>query len=69
MIDLILYFKNSKGVRKEIGKTKNEKETFKLIHQFLDEHNFKSYYMRIWEKDGCKYVDVGSHTEFFIVED
>lgn len=69
MIDLILYFKNSKGVRREIGKTKNEKEAFKLIHQFLDEHNFKSYYTRTWlnpDNKLEKIYDVGSHSEFFI---
>ena len=37
------------------------------MHQFLDEHNFKSYYTRCWNtSDGNTHYDVGSHTEFFI---
>ena len=67
--DLIVYFKNSYGKRREIGKVSSEKEAFKVIHQFLDDHHFKSYYTRSWinpEDNTEKYYDVGSHTEFFI---
>ena len=69
MTDLILYFKNSAGVRREIGRGAAEKDIFKIIHQFLEEHNFKSYYTRTWinENDNKEKVyDVGSHSEFFI---
>ena len=69
MTDLILYFKNSSGVRREIGRGAAEKDIFKIIHQFLDEHNFKSYYTRSWISSSNeleKVYDVGSHTEFFI---
>ena len=49
------------------------------IKKFLEEHNFKSYYTRIqreYDNPYCKvdktksrYVfDVGSHTEFFILD-
>ena len=48
MNDLIVFFKNSRGERREIGKASSEKEAFKVIHQFLDEHKFKSYYTRSW---------------------
>lgn len=69
MINLTLYFENSQGKRREIGKPKTEKEVFKIIHQFLDEHNFKSYYTRTWlnpDNELEKIYDVGSHSEFFI---
>ena len=71
MTDLILYFKNSAGVRREIGRGAAEKDIFKIIHQFLEEHNFKSYYTRTWinpDNHNEKYYDVGSHTEFFICD-
>ena len=64
-----LLFQSSDGSERVIAEVDNQDDAFNEINKFLDEHNFKSYYMRIWEKDGCKYVDVGSHTEFFIVED
>ena len=41
----------------------------KLIKDFLDDHNYKSYYSRTWinENDNKeKICDVGSHSEFFI---
>ena len=43
-----------------------EKEVYLLIHLFLDEHNFKSYYTRTWKTDEGTMYDVGSHTEFFL---
>ena len=69
MEDLIVYFKNSRRERREIGKVSSEKEAFKVIHKFLDDHNFKSYYTRSWLNPSNqleKVYDVGSHTEFFI---
>ena len=69
MNNLIVYFKNSRGERREIGKVSSEKEAFKVIHQFLNDHKFKSYYTRSWLSSSNKLekvYDVGSHTEFFI---
>jgi hypothetical protein len=44
----------------------------KEINKFLDKHNFKSYYTRVMP-DGDDpnriILDVGSHTEFFKIED
>lgn len=65
----ILYFENSLGIRREIGNPKDEKEAFQIIHQFLNEHNYKSYYTRSWIDESNpkeKIYDVGSHSEFFI---
>jgi len=65
-----VYFLNSKNVKREIGKANTEEEANKIIQQFLDAHNFKSYYSRYWycEEENGTMVDVGSHTEFFIIE-
>ena len=61
-----LYFKNSKGEERLIAIVQEGQEAFKEIQNFLDEHNFKSYYMRTWvDSDGFKWVDVGLHSEFF----
>lgn len=61
-----LYFIDSHGNYRLLYENVVEKEVHILIQRFLDEHNFKSYYTRIWETDeGTKY-DVGSHTEFFL---
>lgn len=65
---MILNFKNGQGVERDIGQPNSYKETCEMIDKFLDKHNFKSYYTRIW-KDNGKYVfDVGSHSEFFILD-
>lgn len=69
MNDLIIYFKNCRDNRRKIGKASSEKEALKIIHQFLDEHKFQSYYTRSWINESSpneKIYDVGSHTEFFI---
>ena len=66
---LTLYFKNSYGIRREIGSGETEKDIYKIINQFLKERNFKSYYTRSWvsrDNEKEKVYDVGSHTEFFI---
>lgn len=61
-----LYFIDSRGKYRLLHENVREKEVSLLIQCFLDEHNFKSYYTRIWNTDeGTKY-DVGSHTEFFL---
>ena len=63
-----LYFQNSRGVERLIAEPLNKQEVNKEIDRFLDDHNFKSYYTRVWEADGRLVFDVGSHTEFFILE-
>lgn len=65
-------FENSRGEYREIANVQTKKEVNQSIFQFLQEHNFKSYYTRNWvheTKDGVWHVmyDVGSHTEFFCV--
>ena len=63
-----LLFKNGKGEEKLIAEPLSREEVIKDINKFLDDHNFKSYYTRVWEENGRLIFDVGSHTEVFILE-
>lgn len=65
----MLYFENSKGERREIGKPKDCENAWELIHSFCEERKYQIYYTRMWDEDNAKKFDVGSHTEFFILED
>ena len=67
---LNVIFKNCKGQKRIIGTVKNEESAFKVINDFLDDHNYKSYYTRTWKKDDkTTVIDVGSHTEFFYIQE
>ena len=64
-----LYFRDSHGKRRLLAKDMQSKEEiWKHIQRFLDDHDFKSYYTRVWYSDGFTWYDVGSHTEFFLVD-
>lgn len=64
-----LYFENSRGERRLIAKPKTEEDVNKVIHKFCEDRHFKIYYVRTWrDKEGLKWYDVGSHTEFFILK-
>lgn len=61
-----LTFENSFGEEREIAVVSSEKDAFAKIREFLDAHNFKSYYTRTtFLATGKRMYDVGSHTEFF----
>ena len=63
-------FKNSNGKIRTIGEVITQKEAFKVVNSFLDEHNYKSYYKRTWKTDDkTTAVDVGSHTEKFYLKE
>lgn len=64
-----LIFQNNRGQERVIAEPSNIEECYKEINKFLDDHNFKSYYTRVWEENGRLAFDVGSHTEFFYLED
>ena len=67
---LNVIFENSKGQSRTIGTAENEESAFKVINDFLDDHNYKSYYQRTWKKDDkTTVVDVGSHTELFYIQE
>ena len=65
-----LYFENSLGKRRIIAEPKTEQEASREIHKFCNDRNFKIYYTRIWKnEEGLKVFDVGSHTEFFYLDE
>ena len=64
-----IIFENSRHEEREIGTSVDMEGAYKIIDKFLDEHNFKSYYKRVWEENGRTKVDVGSWSEFlYIIE-
>lgn len=64
---MILYFENRNEVRTELGRDLDQPTCFKLISQFLKEHNFESRYYRITTNDNYMWIDFGSHIEFFYI--
>lgn len=67
---LNVMFENSKGESRIIGTVENEESAFKIINDFLNEHNYKSYYKRTWEiGDNTTVVDVGSWAEKFYIKE
>lgn len=65
-----LYFENSYGERRLIAEPLSEENASEIIYAFCEERNFRIYYTRTWrEPDGLKWYDVGSHTEFFMLDD
>lgn len=64
-------FEDKYGRYREIADVKTKQEVNKVIYDFLELHNFKSYYTRNWiretETEFHVMYDVGSHTEFFFV--
>ena len=65
-----LYFENSHGNRRIIAEPFTEEDAMKEIYKFCEDRNFKIYYVRTWkEPNGLMVYDVGSHTEFFYLDD
>ena len=63
-----LWFQNSQGREREIAKVSNFNDVFTGISNFLEDHNYKSYYIRSWKEDGRIKYDVGSWSEFFYTD-
>ena len=67
---LNVIFENSKSQKRIIGTAETNDEAFKVINDFLTDHNYKTYYKRTWKTDNkTTVVDVGSHTEFFYIQE
>ena len=65
-----VYFRDSYGKRRLLEANVKDKEAvWKIIQKFLDDHNYKSYYTRVWYNEGYTWYDVGSHTEYFLVDE
>lgn len=65
MMNMTLYFENSRGVWRPIADCDNKIDVAIAIKKFLDEHDYKSYYTRTWDEGGWRHYDVGSWSEFF----
>jgi hypothetical protein len=63
-----LFFRNSNGQDRLIAEPSNIEEILTEIRKFLEEHNYKSPYMRVIQGDNSITFDVGSWSEFFICE-
>ena len=44
-------------------------QVWKVMKKFMDDHNFTSYYTRTWFANGYTWYDVGSYTEYFLVDE
>ena len=61
----IVEFGTTSKINRVIGEADTVKECHQIIMKFLDDHNYKSHYQRMWVEDGKVTVDVGSWSEFF----
>ena len=64
-----VYFRDSHGKKRLLKEVETKEGVWKVIQKFLDDHNFTSYYTRLWFADGYTWFDVGSHTEYFLVDE
>ena len=66
-----LYLKNRFEEMKLIGNPASNKEAIQMMYDFCEERNFKIYYIRSWKNKGKNMIqyDVGSHSEFFYLQE
>ena len=62
-----VYFQTSNKMRRLIGQPHNRAEAYRIITQFVDDHNYRSYYFREWKENDEIWIDAGSWSEFFIL--
>lgn len=60
------YFIRANGERVLLGSNITEPEAMKIMHKFLDDHNFVSYYTNMYRVDNEVYYDTGSWYEKFV---
>ena len=65
----VFFCNYTNGMRREIGRGRTVKKANKAIIRFLNKKNYKSYYWRSWEENGCTRIDVGSWFEFFDIKE
>lgn len=65
-----LIFQNSQKEERVIAKVNSDEEAYCEIEKFCTERDYKIPYSRCWNSiEGNRtFYDVGSHTEFFILE-
>lgn len=65
-----LYFEDSYENRMIIAEPQTEEEAWNEIHKFCENRHFHIYYTRTWRnEEGLKVYDVGSWSEFFLLDD
>lgn len=64
-----VYFRDSHNKKRFLEEVTTKENAWKVIQRFMDNHNFTCYYTRTWFQDGYTWYDVGSHTEFFLVDE
>lgn len=65
-----LYFIRSNGEKRLVRENIDPNVAMGYAQEYIHtlNPNFKIYYIRSWEQDGGTMYDVGSHTEFFWVD-
>ncbi len=64
-----VYFRDSYGKKRLLKEVETKENAWRVIQEFLDDHDFTSYYTRLWFTEGYTWFDVGSHTEYFLVDE
>jgi hypothetical protein len=67
---LKLYFNNANDENKFVANLENFSDFFDVIEKDIHKRNpdYKVPYYRTWVENGIMNVDVGSHTEFYILK-
>ena len=63
-----LYFKDVQGKERLIAECETVSDLHKEINKFLYKCEYVSHYMRSWGDENEIVVDVGSHSEFFVIK-
>ena len=64
-----VYFRDSHEKKRLLKEVETKESAWKVMQEFMDDHNFQCYYTRLWFADGYTWFDVGSHTEYFLVNE
>lgn len=66
-----VYFVGGWDKERLLAEVNTTEEAMKVMNDFMKEHNFKSYYTRVYKKENSARTryDVGSWTQFFETED
>ena len=58
-----LYFRDSYGKKRLMASDlQSKEEVWKHIQKFLDDHNFTSYYTRMWYADVSRWKDLSQRS-------
>lgn len=60
---IVMFYDGYKEI--PIGDAASEDDALDIVKEYLDGMNVLPRYYRVWVKDNIKYIDYGSHTNFF----